>query len=348
MGSTIESYFDPKEPGSYAGASTYRRHHSNIKYDKLAEILSGYRGYTLHKPVRKRFTRNTIYVSGIDAQWEVDLADMSRLADKNDGYNYWICIVDVFSKKAIVQPIRAKNASEVVAAFEKIFSQTDRRPRVIRTDKGTEFVNKSLKLFLKGYNIDFFTSQNEETHAAIAERFIQTIKRRVFRWMNHNRTDRYIDVLDDLVSSYNSTYHRSIGMPPNLVSKDNEVKVWRRLYGNKNPPTRKYKFNVGDYVRIVEHHAVFKKGYEGGWSEEIFKVSKQIPRYPPVYRIVDWNDELIIGTFYEKELQKVTVTDNIFIVEKVLRTRRRNRKLQHFVKWLGYPNKFNSWTDAIL
>lgn len=97
-------------------------------------------------------------MSGIDAQWEGELADMSRLPDKNDGYNYWICLVDVFSKKAIVQPIRSRNASEVVAAFKKIYSLTDRRPRFIRSDKGKEFVVKSLKGFSKGYNIDFFTS----------------------------------------------------------------------------------------------------------------------------------------------------------------------------------------------
>ena len=348
MDKVVKSYFDPSEPGSFAGASTYRRHHPGIKYSKLAEILSEYRGYTLHKPIRKRFQRNKTIVGGIDAQWDIDLADVSLLADKNDGFKFWLCLVDVFSKKAWVQPLRSKKAPDVVAAFEKVFDRTIRRPRVIRSDKGGEFKNKSLREFLKKHNIDYFTSQNEEIHASIAERFIRTIKSKAYRYFHHNRTDRYVEVLEKLVSSYNDTYHRSIGMSPNKVTKTQEPEIWSRLYGASPLSSQKYKFNIGDQVRIADQHAAFKKGYEGGWSEDVFKISERLPRNPPVYRIVAWDDEEIIGTFYEKELQKISITDDVFSVEKVIRQRRRNGKTEYFVKWLGYPAKYNSWIDTLL
>ena len=344
----IDSYFDPSEPGSYAGATTYRRHHPKIKYKKLAEILSEYRGFTLHTPARVRFPRNKTIVGGIDSQWEVDLADVKRFADKNNGFRYWLCVVDVFSKKAWVQPIRSKKAPEVHHAFEKIFARTARRPKVIRSDKGGEFNNKELKKFLKTHKIDYFTSENEEIHASIAERFIRTIKGRVFRYFTHNQTDRYVDVLDMLVDSYNKTYHRSIGMPPNEVSKKNEVKIWRRLYGGAPLTNHNFKFKVGDNVRIQEHRATFRKGYEGAWTEEIFKITERLPRNPPVYRIVDYDDEPITGTFYEKELQKVKIKDDVFIVDKVIKQRRRKGKTEYFVSWLGYPKKFNSWTTTLV
>ena len=349
MGSSkLDSYFDPNEPGSYAGATTYRRHHKNIKYNELADILSGYRGFTLHAPARVRFPRNKTIVGGIDAQWEVDLADMQRFADKNNGFKYWLCAVDVLSKKAWVQPIRSKKAPEVHQAFEKIFAKTNRKPLTVRTDKGGEFNNKALKKFFQKYKIKYFTSENEEIHASIAERFIRTIKGRVFRYFTHNRTDRYIDVLDKLVESYNKTYHRSIGMPPNEVNDDNEVKIWHRLYGGLQLTNYNFKFSVGDHVRIQEHRATFRKGYEGAWTEEIFKIVKRLPRHPPVYRIVDYDNEPITGTFYENELQKVKMLDDIFIVDKVLKQRRRNGKTEYFVSWLGYPKKFNSWTTNLL
>lgn len=345
---SLDSYFDPSEPGSYAGATTYRRHHPKINYNELIEILSGYRGFTLHTPARVRFPRNKTVVSGIDAQWAADLADVKKFADKNNGFQYWLCVVDVFSKKAWVQPIRSKKAPEVHHAFEKIFAHTTRRPRVIQTDKGGEFNNKELKKYLKKHKIDYFTSENEEIHASIAERFIRTIKGRVFRYFTHNRTVRYVDVLNKIVESYNNTYHRSIGMPPNNVNKENEVKIWRRMYGGAPLSNYKFKFKVGDRVRIQEHRSTFRKGYEGAYTEEIFKIVERIPRNPPVYKIVDYDNEAITGTFYEKELQKVKIIDDVFIIDKVIRQRRRNGKTEYFVSWLGYPKKFNSWTTELV
>lgn len=350
----VKKYFDPKEPGSFAGASTFQRHHKDVK--DLGNILSGYRSYTLHKPVRRRFQRNITVVGGIDSQWDLDLSDLSKFSAQNDGYKFLLFAIDVFSKKLWVIPTINKTGPTLAKALEKLFSSlTDRRPKSIRTDKGGEFQNQPVSRVLKKYKIHYFTSQNEETKASIVERVQRTIKGRMWRYFTYKKTNRYIDVLDDLVESYNNTYHRSIGRTPNSVDSDNAVHVWDRLYsgggggsGDKRLRNTKFKFEIGDHVRIISTRMIFRKAYEGDWTEEIFKIVKRLPRHPPVYRIVDLNDDPIEGTFYGKELQKVKFDDQVFIVEEVLKQRRRNGKTQHFVKWLGYPKSFNSWVDGFI
>ena len=84
------------------------------------------------------------------------------------------------------------------------------------------------------------------------------------------------------------------------------------------------------------------------WTEEIFTVYKQHRTDPQTYQIKDYNDDVVKVKFYVEELQKVDKKDDIFKVEKVIRTRKRLGKTEYFVKWRGYPEKFNSWVESIL
>lgn len=349
MGESVEQYFKALEPGSYAGASTFRKQHKEYKSNDLAKLLSGYRSYTLHKPVRHNFQRNRIVSSGLNGLWEFDLCDYSKYAKSNDGNSFLFSAIDAFSKTAWVIPIKSKSALHVTEAFEKLMGMTNRRPKYIRSDKGGEYLNKRLQKAFKSYNIRFYTSKNDDIKCSIIERFLRTLKTKLQKYMVHNRTERYIDVLDNIVASYNQTIHRTIGMKPDDVTKKNEAEIWRRLYRDGSiQRCDKFKFNIGDHVRIVMRRRPFQKGYEGQWSEELFKIAEKIPRNPVVYRITDLNGSLLDGTFYEQELQKVQNLDNVFIIEKVIKTRRRNGKTQYFVKWLGYDESFNSWCDEIL
>ena len=93
----------------------------------------------------------------------------------------------------------------------------------------------------------------------------------------------------------------------------------------------------------------FDKGYAPSWTEEIFSIQAIVPTDPPTYRLTDLADEPIKGGFYAQELQRVKKEDDdTFKVEKVLKTRTKDGRKQYFVKWLGYPSKFNSWTDYII
>ena len=132
---------------------------------------------------------------------------------------------------------------------------------------------------------------------------------------------------------YNNTYHRAINMKPVDV-KDNTYFDFKKEVNVKDP-----KFNVGDHVRISKYKNTFARGYTPNWSEEGFVISKIKNTVPWTYVINDLNREEIIGTFYEKELQKNNQKE--FRIDKV----RKKKGDKLYVKWKGYDNSLNSWID---
>ena len=107
------------------------------------------------------------------------------------------------------------------------------------------------------------------------------------------------------------------------------------------------KLRVSDRVRIGKYKGKFEKGYAANWSEELYTIHEVHPSDPPMYRLIDDFGEVLDGTFYEPELQKVSVpADKMYRVESVLHRREVGRRTEALVKWCGYPSKFNCWIDA--
>ena len=174
---------------------------------------------------------------------------------------------------------------------------------------------------------------HNEGKSVVVERFIRTLKTKIYKYMTAISKNVYIDKLDDIVREYNNTYHRTIKMKPADVKDstyiDNEKEV-----NDKDP-----KFKVGDHIRISKYKNIFAKGYTRNWSEEVFVITKIKNTVQWTYGINDLNGEEIIGSFYEKELQKTNQKE--FGIEKVIK--RKGDKL--YVKWKSYDNSFNSWID---
>ena len=165
-----------------------------------------------------------------------------------------------------------------------------------------------------------------EGKSVVAERFIRTLKTKIYKKMTSVSKNVSIDKLDDLVGEYNNTYHRTIRMKPVDV-KNNTYIDFKKEVNDKDP-----KFKVGDYIKISEKKNISAKLYTPNWSEEIFVDSKIKNTVSWTYVINGLNGEEIIGTFYEKELQKTN--QNEFRIEKVIK--RKGNKL--YVKWKGYDN----------
>ena len=181
----------------------------------------------------------------------------------------------------------------------------------------------------------------------------------MYRYFTHNETYKYGSILQDLVSNYNNSPHTALGgHPPNDINSDNESRLWKYMYVDslKRKQPRKvkvkqrriskpYKLNLGDKVRISYLKYAFQRDYQHKFTEEVFKVNQRFRREGiPLYTLVDFSDDPIDGTFYGNELQKVTKSlDATWKIEKVLKKRIRNRKRELYVKWKGWPKKFNSW-----
>ena len=146
-------------------------------------------------------------------------------------------------------------------------------------------------------------------------------------------------MLEQVTNTYNNSKHRTIGMKPNDVNKNNEEMLLKSAYSHLKI-VGKQKFKVGDIVRISKSKHVFEKGYVPNWTTELFKVLKVQITNPTTYLLEDLQGHPISGGFYEYELQKTKQPD-VFLIEKILR--KKGKKM--YVKWLGFDSSHNSWVD---
>lgn len=337
----MESIYYNTKTG-YTGADNLKKQTKSSKF-QVKKWLEKQQTYTLHKPCRKVFPRNKVLVSTIDEQWQMDLADLSAINEYNEGYKYLLNCIDIFSKYAWSIPVKTKSGESITNAFQSLLESTPRRPQKIQTDAGKEFLNKKFQDLLRHNDISFFTT-NSEMKASVVERFNRTLKERMWRYFTHKNTYKYIDILQDLMSAYNNSKHRTIGMKPIEVNESNASQILKRAYQVSKEPVV-FRFSIGEKVRVSKSKRTFEKGYVPNWSEEIFIIKQRLSRHPPVYMLHDQMNEPIEGIFYEPELQRVEHTDDVYIVEKVLKKRKRGGKMEYFVKWRGYPEKFNSWVN---
>ena len=322
LASMVYKFFDKKSVGSGA-----KRVNTKItpQNEQLAEEL--------HKPIIRKFKKRKVYSAFKDNIWGVDLADMQLLSKYNKGIRFLLCVIDIFSKYAWVVPLKDKKGISIVKAFQSILKQLNKKPNKIWVDKGSEFYNAYFKKWLRDNDIVMYSTHNEGKSVA-AERFIRTLKSKIYKYMTSISKNVYIQKLDDIVDKYNNTYHTTIKMKP-IDVKDNTYINADKEINNEDP-----KFKVGDHVRISKYKNIFAKGwYMPNWSEEVFFIKKVKNTVPWTYVINDLNGEEITVTFYEKELQKTNQGE--FRIEKVIR--RKGDKL--YVKWKGYNNSFNSWID---
>ena len=280
----------------------------------------------LHKPVKKNFKRIKVITFKPNEIFGADLVDMFN---KKDGeFRYILTVIDIYSRYAWAVPLKNKTGADVVAAFKKI----EKKPEMLWVDKGSEFYNKQVKEYLKDTVI---YSTESGMKSAYAERLNRTLKNLMFRYFTEKQTHKWVKILPAIVKEYNNNVHSSVGYTPNdIYNKGKKPKVYYEATETKG------KFKVGDFVRISKVRGVFEKGYEAGWTEEVFKIVRVRKSNPITYDLQDLKGEEIKGRFYEQEMQKTALKD-FALVEKVLQTKG-NKVL---VKYKGWPEKFNEWLN---
>ena len=316
----------------------------DITFKDVSDFLSGNETYTLHKPVRHRYSVNKIISPSVDTYWESDLSDVSNIRVHNDQINFLLFIIDVYSRHLIVKPIIDKKGKTVADAIHDIFIENNRIPAYLRSDKGSEFLAKEVQKLLHDYGVGFIKATSK-SKASIVERVQRTIKEKMYKYFTMFNTYRYVDVLDDFVNAYNSSVHRTICRTPNDVIKNNKKPCNINKLNNNNIKIKKNKLlEIGDHVRISKTKKHFAKGYEKGWTIEVFVVKKILCKNKiPMYIIHDLLGEEVEGSFYKEELQKMSFDKNKpFKIEKILKIYKKKGKSFAKVRWEGYPPKFDS------
>lgn len=282
----------------------------------------------------------------MDDQWQMDLADMNQLQNKNDNYRYILTCIDILSRFAWARPLRTKQGREVAAAIDDILKTSKRTPKRIQTDQGTEFYNPAVKRLLESHNIELFSVMSPKK-CALVERWNRTLKSKIWKYFTSRNTYKWLEVLPKIVDAYNHSKHRVIKMKPADVNEENAMDVWERLYGDDERYRRTiHNIDEGDTVRISKAKGQFEKGYLPNWSREEFYVDKINDKFlPSMVTLKDYKGETIKGNFYEDEIQKITRDDDndVYEVEKVIQEKRKDGEIWYLVKWLGYDDSFNSW-----
>lgn len=352
-------YFDPFNPGSYESPERlYQSVRDDGEFSISKEQIDKWlredvESYYLNRKVQRHFQRGRVMVSGIDDQWEADLADFQKYSKENEDFKYLLFVIDVFSRFLWVEPLKDKTSNEIVSAFDSILFETHRHPKRLRTDAATDFTSSGFQKLMRMENINHFVTHSEK-QANYVERVIQTMKKKIFRYMVAQNKEKYINVLEDMVNAYNNTWHSGIQERPADVTAAKQNKLWWQMYWPNKPykpkrgPKKKvhFKFKLGTVVRMSILRSPFQREYNTRWTTELFKISDRFVRQnQPIYKLVDWNNDPVQGTFYERELQ-ASKEPFIYKIEKVLKYKGRGKARKALVAWKGWPKKFNSWIPS--
>ena len=204
----VYEFFDKKSVGSGMAGPNVLARNSSILVDER------------HKPIIRKFNKRKVYLQFKDNIWGVYLADMQSLSRKNKGIKYLLCAIDLYSKYVFVIPLKDKKGISIVNAFNKTIKQSNRKPNKIWVDQGGEFYNNVFEKWLSDNDINMHSTYNEG-QSVVAERFIRTLKNKLYKHMTATGKNVYYNALDDVVNKYNNTKHSTIKMKP-IDAKNNK------------------------------------------------------------------------------------------------------------------------------
>ena len=196
----------------------------------------------LHKPIIKKFKKRKVYSTFKDNIWGADLAGMQLISKFN------IYIIDIFSKYAWVVPLKDKKGKSIANAFQSILKKSSRKPN---KSKAVSFITILFKKCLQDNIVLYSTHNGEKT--VVAERFMRTLKNKIYKYMTSISKNVYIEKLDHIANDYNNTYHRTIKMKPGDV-KDNTYINTGKEYNDKDPKSK-----ICDHVRISKYKNILTK-----------------------------------------------------------------------------------------
>ena len=352
----LNKYHDA-EPYSFGGISQVKNYF-DVKSKKVAKVLSKSDVYTTFREFKKPSKTPPIRTYGPNYLWEADLMFFTHpdFASSNEGFFYILAFIDTFTKAAGIMKLKTKDTKIVTEMMEKKFDNGD-KPKYLRVDAGGEFLSHTFTQMCAKHNVKVYIAQ-EPIKCAFIERFNRTFKRILVQLMEHHNSVRWVDFIRQALSIYQSRKHSSIGMSPDEAEdEENHAAIYDKLLRkyakddriryikNKKLP----KFRKGDIVKIFKKKGIFTRGFNQSVTKEyftIYHIDRRLSK--DRYYLKDLMGERIIGSFYSEYLVPFTPPtdggeyriDPNFSDFK----RKRIRGVPHiWVKWLGWPSKFNQW-----
>ena len=264
-------------------------------------------------PPKNNYPTNNSIIKSIDDTWSSDLLDMNDYGPKNNkGYRYILLVIDNFSKFGLTVLLKNKYAQSITDAFSQIIKTSKRKPNLLETDDGKEYVNGNFNEFLNNNNIKRY-SRYTDKGAVFAERFKKTIRNLLKKPVFEKGNADWTNELPSVIKKYNNTFHHSTKMSPSQASKKvNEKLVYSNLRDDR--VKQKPKFKLGQLVRTADIKRVFSKGDSKNWSYLLYPVTEVIHNTNPSYRIEylpeRYNENLLLPT-------KLSLDENNKITKKL-------------------------------
>ena len=356
------AYRTPGHPTAYsAPKQVYEYFDKKIPYQRVREILDHLDVYSLHREYKQPKVYNPYYSYQRRTDFQMDLIDIASLKRTNRGVTFLLVIIDVFSRKIWVVPLKRKTGTEVkealsawIAGLEAEAEDATLSPSMrVLHDSGREFLNQHVKqLFAqKGIRQNYTTNIHK---AAIAERVNKSLQILIYKYLTDAGETRYLAALPELVSTYNSRKHRSLGkFSPNEADlKENEEEVrniHKERYDKINAKRKaKAKYKVGDRVRVKTLSSSIsssRRAYVQQFHGEMYEIVEVKTRMPiPMYTLKSLDKgDVIEGGFYGNEI--TPVRGDLFKIEKILRRRGRGRNRQLLVRWKHFGPHWDSWIN---
>lgn len=291
-------YLNPNLPSGFSSAAAlYKAARSiqGVTRSVVRRFLHEQPTYVRLSARRRRFPRRPFVSFSLHSFWQADLLEVGNLSRQNSNVKFILIVVEQLGGFVWLRPLKSKSGSDVSEAMESIFDSSGLHPRFLLTDRGREFYCKEMFSMLGRHHVILISTQNYDIKASLAERMARTLRGRIFRYLDANRTLRYIDELQSFAVSINATVNRSTGLAPKDVTSENEGRVFSSRYGEGNRMIGRkkaksikpypFKFSSGDVVRVALPFELFGKGSDVQFSNALHRVEDSRSTLPHTYRI---------------------------------------------------------------
>lgn len=314
-----ELYTNVSNPSSFT--SPYKIFHHLKKHKKfdvtlkqVKEVLATIPIYVEHRKVNRKGKKAISICPRKTYMMYSDCCHLTAYKAQNNNYGYFIVFCNCMTKVIKAEALKDLTGESVSKALEKYLKKN--KFEFAYTDGGSEYKSKLTQAIFSKYGVTHITAFSGQK-SFLAESAIKQVKSKLVKYMEFNHTQKWWNVLDKVVSSLNSTPHKTLNfLSPNQASKLKNYQLWEILYEKNKTKKSKFeklkklpsvpnpfKFDLGDKIKISKEKKTFEKSYTSNFSKEVFEICyRELKSRVPIYKIKDSNNELIIGIFYTEEL----------------------------------------------